>query len=61
MGAKTVRGRARWPAHAALFVGRDGERITQVTLQSLIKRAFKRAGPNARHVPGAMIHGLRHT
>jgi site-specific recombinase XerD len=52
---------SRWPARAPLFVGRDGERITRGTVQSRIKRAFKRAGPDARPVPGALVHGLRHT
>jgi integrase/recombinase XerC len=52
---------SRWPARSPLFVGRDGERITRGTLQSRIKRAFKRAGPDAQPVPGAMVHGLRHT
>ena len=37
-----------------------GERITQGTLQSRIKRAFKRAGPDAQPVPGALVTG-RHT
>jgi integrase/recombinase XerC len=32
-----------------------------ITLQSRIKRAFKRAGPDAQPVPGALVHGLRHT
>lgn len=50
-----------WPAHSPLFVGRDGERITRGTLQSRIKRAFSRAGADARAVPGALVHGLRHT
>jgi len=54
-------GLARWSTRAPLFVGRDGQRITQGTLQSRIKRAFKRAGPDAQPVPGALIHGLRHT
>ena len=54
-------GLSRWPARSPLFVGRDGERITQGTLQSRIKRAFKRAGPDAQPVPGALVHGLRHT
>lgn len=54
-------GLARWSAHSPLFVGRDGDRITQGTLQSRIKRAFKRAGPDAQPVPGALVHGLRHT
>ena len=40
---------------------RDGEQITRGTLQSRIKRAFKRAGPDAQPVPGALVHGLRHT
>jgi integrase/recombinase XerC len=52
---------AQWPATAPLFVGRDGERITRGTLQSRIKRAFKRAGLDAQPVPGALVHGLRHT
>jgi integrase/recombinase XerC len=54
-------GLARWPGTSPLFVGRDGERISRGTLQSRIKRAFKRAGPNAQPVPGALVHGLRHT
>jgi len=52
---------SHWPARSPLFVGRDGERITRGTLQSRIKRAFKRAGPDAQPVPGALVHGLRHT
>jgi integrase/recombinase XerC len=52
---------SHWPARIPLFVGRDGERITRGTLQSRIKRAFKRAGPEAQPVPGALVHGLRHT
>jgi integrase/recombinase XerC len=59
--AATGSGLARWSARTPLFVGRDGERITQGTLQSRIKRAFKRAGPDAQPVPGALVHGLRHT
>jgi integrase/recombinase XerC len=54
-------GLARWPTTSPLFVGRDGERISRGTLQSRIKRAFKRAGPDAQPVPGALVHGLRHT
>ena len=52
---------SRWPARSPLFVGRDAERITRGTLQSRIKRAFKRAGPDAQPAPGALVHGLRHT
>ena len=52
---------SRWPVRSPLFVGRDGERITRGTVQSRIKRAFKRAGPDAQPVPGALVHGLRHT
>jgi integrase/recombinase XerC len=59
--ATAVSGLARWSARSPLFVGRDGQRITQGTLQSRIKRAFKRAGPDAQPVPGALVHGLRHT
>jgi integrase/recombinase XerC len=54
-------GLSRWLARSPLFVGRDGERITRGTLQSRIKRVFKRAGPAAQPVPGALVHGLRHT
>jgi site-specific recombinase XerD len=50
-----------WPTRSPLFVGRDGERITRGTLQSRVKRAFRRAGPDAQAVPGALVHGLRHT
>ena len=57
----TESGLTRWPAPSALFVGRDGERISRGTVQSRIKRAFKRAGPDAQPVPGALVHGLRHT
>jgi integrase len=52
---------SRWPARSPLFVGRDGERITRGTLQSRIERSFKRAGPEAQPLPGAFVHGLRHT
>jgi integrase/recombinase XerC len=52
---------SQWAPRSPLFVGRDGERITRGTLQSRIKRAFKRAGPDAQPVPGALVHGLRHT
>jgi integrase/recombinase XerC len=45
---------SRWPVRSPLFVGRDAERITRGTLQSRIKRAFKRAGPDAQPVPGAL-------
>lgn len=57
----TASGLSRWPARSPLFVGRDGQRITRGTVQSRIKRAFKLAGPDAQPVPGAMVHGLRHT
>lgn len=59
--ATRASGLAQCSAQSPLFVGRDGERITQGALQSRIKRAFKRAGPDAQPVPGALIHGLRHT
>ncbi|HZE15462.1 MAG TPA: tyrosine-type recombinase/integrase, partial [Mycobacterium sp.] len=55
------RGLSRWPANAPLLVGRDGERITRGTIQSRVRRAFRRAGPNAQPVHGALVHGLRHT
>ncbi len=56
-----VTGLARWPANAPVFVGRDGRRITRGTLQSRVKRAFKLAGPDAQPIPGALVHGFRHT
>ncbi|MBN3508343.1 tyrosine-type recombinase/integrase [Mycolicibacterium septicum] len=59
--SRAVSGLSRWPARSPLFVGRDGERITRGTVQSRIKRAFNRAGTDAQPVPGAMVHGLRHT
>jgi integrase/recombinase XerC len=55
------RGLSRWPPNAPLFVGRDGERITRGTIQSRVRRAFRRAGPDAQPVRGALVHGLRHT
>lgn len=58
---KARSGLSRWPTYSPLFVGRLGERISRGTLQSRIKRAFKRAGPDAQPVPGALVHGLRHT
>lgn len=58
---RAASGLSRWPAQSALFVGRDGERITRGTLQSRIKRAFSRAGADAQPVRGALVHGLRHT
>ena len=54
-------GLSRWPSNAPLFVGRDGQRITRNTIQSRVRRAFRRAGPDARPVKGALVHGLRHT
>src|SRR4029077_12923125 len=42
-------------------VGRDGARITRGTIQSRVRRAFRRHGPDAPRVPGALVHGLRHT
>jgi site-specific recombinase XerD len=57
----TGKGLSRWPANAPLFVGRDGQRITRGTIQSRVRRAFRRAGPDAQPVRGALVHGLRHT
>jgi len=50
-----------WPVTAALFVGRDGDRITRGVLQYRVLRAFKKAGLNSHRARGALIHGLRHT
>jgi integrase/recombinase XerC len=61
MKSTSGQGLSQWPANAALFVGRDGERITRGTLQSRVRRAFRRAGPDAQPVRGALVHGLRHT
>ena len=55
------KGLSRWAANAPLFVGRDGGRITRGTIQSRVRRAFRRAGPDAQPVRGALVHGLRHT
>jgi integrase/recombinase XerC len=55
------KGLSRWPANTPLFVGRDGQRITRGTIQSRVRRAFRRAGPDAQPVRGALVHGLRHT
>jgi integrase/recombinase XerC len=54
-------GLSRWPSDVPLFVGRDGQRITRGTIQSRVRRAFRRAGPDAQPVRGALVHGLRHT
>jgi integrase/recombinase XerC len=53
-------GLSQWPTRSPLFVGRDGERITRGTLQSRIKRAFRRL-TRWQPVPGALVHGRRHT
>jgi hypothetical protein len=44
------KGLSRWAANAPLFVGRDGGRITRGTIQSRVRRAFRRAGPDAQPV-----------
>ena len=54
-------GLAGWPAHAALFVGGDGQRITRGTLQYRVLRAFRQAGIDSTRAKGALLHGLRHT
>ena len=59
--SSTGKGLSRWPANAPLFVGRHGQRITRGTIQSRVRRAFRRAGPDAQPVRGALVHGLRHT
>jgi integrase/recombinase XerC len=61
MKSTSGQGLSRWPANAPLFVGRDGERITRGTVQSRVRKAFRRAGPDAQPVRGALVHGLRHT
>ena len=59
--SSTGKGLSRWAANALLFVGRDGGRITRGTIRSRVRRAFRRAGPDAQPVRGALVHGLRHT
>ncbi len=54
-------GLGAWPVTAALFVGRDGDRITRGVLQYWVLRAFKKAGLNSQRARGALVHGLRHT
>ena len=61
MKSTTGQGLSRWPANAPLFVGRDGERITRGTLQSRVRRAFRRRRPRRPTGAGALVHGLRHT
>jgi integrase/recombinase XerC len=56
--SSTGKGLSRWAANAPLFVGRDGGRITRGTIQSRVRRAFRRAGPDAQPVRGALVHGL---
>lgn len=51
----------RWPAEAALFVGRDGTRITRGALQYRVLRAFNLAGPQSERTEGGLLHALRHT
>jgi hypothetical protein len=57
--SSTARGLSGWPGNAPLFVGRDGERITRGTIQSRIRRVFRRAGSDAQPVRGALVHGLQ--
>jgi integrase/recombinase XerC len=59
--SSSAKGLSRWSANTPLFVGRDGQRITRGTIQSRVRRAFRRAGPDAQPVRGALVHGLRHT
>jgi site-specific recombinase XerD len=54
-------GFSRWPANEPLFVGRDGQRITRGTVQSRVRRTFRRAGPHGQPVRGALVHASRHT
>ncbi len=54
-------GLAGWPAHAPLFVGGDGQRITRGTLQYRVLRAFRHADIDSTRAKGALLHGLRHT
>ncbi|MBN2447639.1 MAG: hypothetical protein JXO22_12975 [Phycisphaerae bacterium] len=60
------KGLSRWPANAPLVVSRDGvfpvngQRITGGTIPSRVRSAFRRAGPDAQPVRGALVHGLRH-
>jgi site-specific recombinase XerD len=54
-------GLSRWASNVPLFVGHDGERISRGTIQSRVRRAFRRAGPDAQPIRGALVHGLRHT
>jgi integrase len=50
--SSTRRGLSRWPSDVPLFVGRDGQRITRGTIQSRVRRAFRRAGSDAQPVRG---------
>lgn len=50
-----------WGVDQPLFVGNDGERITQATLYYRVKAAFQQAGLSDSRTPGALVHQLRHT
>jgi site-specific recombinase XerD len=54
-------GLAVWSPAAPLLVGVDGERISRGTLQYRVFKVFRRAGIDADHTRGALVHGLRHT
>jgi len=55
---------SRCPFNAALFVGRGGQRITRGTIQSRVRRAFRRAGTRraarARRAGARAATHLRH-
>jgi site-specific recombinase XerC len=54
------KGLSRWAANAPLFVGRDGQRITRGTIQSRVRRAFRR-GPRRPAGPrGARARAATH-
>lgn len=46
---------------SAMFVGRDGERLTRGRLQYLVSSVYRRAGVNSERQRGALVHALRHT
>ncbi|ELB87118.1 tyrosine-type recombinase/integrase [Rhodococcus opacus] len=46
---------------APLFVGHDGERITDSTAQYRVKRAYQRAGIDGQRTKGALVQQLRNT
>ena len=53
--------RKRYASSMPLFVGRDGERLTESALSWMVRSAFRAAGIEGERERGALVHALRHT